>query len=109
MNRTIPAGADLECVWIKFSNIEPKVGDLVIVERTAHDLTEMTCKRLDQDESGWLLRCESFEPEFQEAIRLPIPDPDVVIDDEIRVIGIVLSAKIDLAPAGLSQRRYRVR
>lgn len=110
MNRTIPPGADLECMWIKFSPIEPKVGDLVIVERNAHDLTEMTCKRLDRDADGsWLLRSESFEPEFQDPIRVPASDSHEVVDDEVRVIGIVLSAKIDLAPSGLSQRRYRVR
>lgn len=110
MNRTIPPGADLECMWIKFSPVEPKVGDLVIVERSAHDLTEMTCKRLDKDADGaWLLRSESFEPEFQDPIRVPASGSDEIVDDEVRVIGIVLSAKIDLAPAGLSQRRYRVR
>ncbi|OJU15633.1 MAG: hypothetical protein BGN95_05845 [Sphingomonas sp. 66-10] len=109
MNRTIPPGADLECMWIKFSSVEPKAGDLVIVERTAHDLTEMTCKRLDQEEGEWVLRCESFEPEFQEPIRIPNLSPESIVDDEIRIVGIVLSAKIDLAPAGLSQRRYRVR
>lgn len=109
MNRTIPPGADLECMWIKFSPVEPKVGDLVIVERIAHDLTEMTCKRLDQEGDEWLLRCESFEPEFQDAIRIPSLSAETIIDDEIRIVGIVLSAKIDLAPAGLSQRRYRVR
>jgi transcriptional regulator with XRE-family HTH domain len=110
MNRTIPPGADLECMWVKFSPVEPKIGDLVIVERTAHDLTEMTCKRLDKgDDGSWLLRCESFEPEFQEPIRVPASDSTEITDDEVRVIGIVLSAKIDLAPAGLSQRRYRVR
>lgn len=109
MNRTIQPGSDLECLWIKFSNVPPAPGDLVIVERTAHDLTEMTCKRLDRDAEGWLLRSESTEPEFQEPIRIGEPDPGAGTDEGIAVIGIVLSAKQDLARPGLSQRRYKQR
>lgn len=109
MNRTIKDGSDLECLWIKFSNIEPRPGDLVIVERKAHDLTEMTCKRLDRDEQGWLLRAESFDPQFDDPIRIGEPSPDTVTDEGIRVVGVVLTAKLDLAPAGLSQRRYKNR
>lgn len=110
MNRTIPPSADLECLWIKFSDVEAKPGDLVIAERTRHDLTEMTCKRLAAEGDELVLRCESTEPEFQdEVIRVGKPDRDTVTDDEVRLIGIVLSAKLDLAPRGLSERRYRVR
>lgn len=107
MNRTILPGSDLECLWVKFSPIEPKPGDLVIVERHAHDLVELTCKRLAMDGDEYVLLCESTEAEFQEPIRLGKPDADVFVDDEIRVVGIVLSAKLDLAPRGLSERRYR--
>lgn len=106
MNRTILPGSDLECLYVRFLPIPPKPGDLVIVERHAHDLVELTCKRLDMDGDEYVLRCESTEPEFQEPIRLGKPDPDVFVDNEIRVVGIVLSAKLDLAPKGLSERRY---
>lgn len=109
MNRTIPHGADLECLWIKFARMEPQPGDLVIVERTRHDLTEMTCKRLGKEGDELVLLCESTEPEFQDVIHVGKPDPDAITDDETRIIGIVLSAKVDLAPKGLSGRRYRVR
>lgn len=107
MNRTIQPGADLECLWTKFSPIEPQVGDLVIVERHRHDLVELTCKRLSMDGDQYVLLCESYEPEFQEAIPLGKPDENLVTDDEVRVVGIVLSAKLDLAPRGLSGRRYK--
>lgn len=107
MNRTILPGSDLECLHVKFSPIPPKPGDLVIVERHAHDLVELTCKRLAMDGDEYVLLCESTEPEFQDPIRLGKPDPDVFVDNEIRVVGIVLSAKLDLAPKGLSERRYR--
>lgn len=109
MNRTIVPGSDLECIRVFSSGIEPRPGDLVIVQRSAHDLTEMTCKRLDDDGGEWVLRCESTEPEFQEPIRIGRPDAEGFVDDEIRVIGIVMSAKADLAPAGLSERRHRFR
>lgn len=107
MNRTIQPNSDLECLWIKFSDVPPLPGDLVIVERKAHDLTEMTCKRLARDSEGWCLLAESTEAEFDEVIHIGEPSPDIVTDDGIRVIGIVLSAKTDLARPGLSQRRYR--
>lgn len=106
MNRTIPPGSDLECLYVKFSPIPPRPGDLVIVERKAHDLVELTCKRLAMDGNDYVLLCESFEPEFQEPIRIGRPDLDDCSDNEIRVVGIVLSAKQDLAPRDLSERRY---
>lgn len=107
MNRTIMDGADLECLYTRFSAIPPQPGDLVIVERKNHDLVELTCKRLDREGDQYVLRCESYEPEFQEPIFIGSPDNGQFTDDEVQVIGIVLSAKQDLAPRGLSDRRYR--
>lgn len=107
MNRTIAPGSDLECLWTKFSPLAAQPGDLVIVERQAHDLVELTCKRLAMDGDEYILLAESYEPEFQEPIRLGNPDDGVFDDNEIRIVGIVLSAKQDLAPRGLSARRYR--
>jgi SOS-response transcriptional repressor LexA len=107
MNRTILPGSDLECLWVKFSPIAPQPGDLVIVERRQHDLVELTCKRLAMDGDEYILVAESTEPDFQEPIRIGKPDRDDHTDNETRVVGIVLSAKLDLAPKGLSQRRYR--
>jgi SOS-response transcriptional repressor LexA len=107
MNKTILPNSDLESLWVKFSPIPPQPGDLVIVERHAHDLVETTCKRLAMDGDEYVLLSESTEPEFQEPIRIGKPDEDMFTDDEVRVVGIVLSAKLDLAPKGLGQRRYR--
>lgn len=107
MNRTILPGSDLECLWVKFSPVPPKPGDLVIVERHMHDLVELTCKRLAMDGEDYILLCESTEPEFQAPIMIGRPDDSMFVDDEIRVVGIVLSAKLDLAPRDLSERRYR--
>lgn len=107
MNRTIPAGSDLECLRIGWSGIQPGVGSLVIVARNAHDLVELTCKRLDMIDGNWVLRCESTEPEFQDVIPIGRPDDGMFVDEEVRVVGLVLSAKQDLAPPGFGTRRYR--
>lgn len=107
MNRTIQPGADLECLHLIYAPIAPMPGDLVIVQRKAHDLVEMTCKRLGMDGDELVLLCESYEPEFQEIIKVGRPDNGDYSDEEVRIIGIVLSAKQDLAPRHLSQRRIR--
>jgi SOS-response transcriptional repressor LexA len=106
MNRTIPSGSELECLWIKFSPIPPRPGDLVIVERHNHDLVELTCKRLAMDGENYILLAESTEPEFAAPIHVGKPDNGMFIDDEVRVVGIVLSAKLNLAPTNLDDRRY---
>lgn len=90
MELAFQPGSYLECISTQGSGIQPRPGDLVIVERVAHDLTEMTCKRLDVLDGEWILRCESTQPEFQEVIRIGKPDVEHYGDDEIRVIGIVV-------------------
>lgn len=107
MNKTIPPGSDLECLRIGFSRVQPAPGSLVIVARNAHDLVEMTCKRLEKNGDEWVLRCESTEPEFQDDIPIGKPDEGMFDDREIRIVGLVLSAKQDLAPPGYGTRRYR--
>lgn len=93
MDKTIPPGSILECTRVAFGKIEPSVGDLVIVERQAHDLTEMTCKRLAKGPDGWELHCESTKPEFQDVIHIGEPENGLPVDNEIRVIGIVDEAR----------------
>ncbi|MGW8135406.1 LexA family protein [Sphingomonas zeae] len=94
MDKTIPPGSNLECVRVAYGHIEPQVGDLVIAERTAHDLTEMTCKRLDQDGEDWVLRCESTDPKFADGVlRIGRASIDHSSDDETRIIGIVVNAQ----------------
>lgn len=92
MDKVIPPGSDLECLRVAFGVVEPIPGDLVIIERHSHDLTEMTCKRLDREGDEWIARAESSQPEFQEPIRLGKPDANLYTDTECRIIGIVLNA-----------------
>lgn len=94
MNKVIPPGSDLECLRVGFNaDVVPQVGQLVIACREAHGLTEMTCKRLDRDGDEWILRAESYSPEFQEPIRLGPVSSDIYVDNEIRIIGIVVRAQ----------------
>jgi len=98
MDLTIRPGSELECLRAGFGKrVEPQPGDLVIVARQAHDLTEMTCKRLDRDGDVYLLRAESTLAEFAEPIVIGSPDNNVLTDDTIQVIGIVLRASNNLA------------
>lgn len=107
MNKTILPGSDLECYRIGKAGIRAEPGSLVIVARNAHDLVELTCKRLDMIGDEWVLRCESTEPEFQDVIPIGKPDDGMFTDEEIRVVGVVAAAKQDLAPPSFGQRRYR--
>ena len=92
MDRTIPPGSVLDCIRVS-ERVTPEAGDLVIVERYAHDLTEMTVKRLQKGEEGWELHPESTRPEFQEVIKLGMANPNYFGDDHVRIIGIVLDAR----------------
>ena len=95
MNLTVPEGYDLECLRVAYGAVEPKDGNLVIVERHNHDLVEMTCKRLRMVGDKWELWPESSLPEFQEPIVIGKPDPELFTDDEVRVVGIVLNSSKD--------------
>lgn len=89
MDKTIPPGSILECVRA-IAGVAPRDGDLVIVERTAHDLTELTCKRLHVEGGQWVLRAESNSAEFNKDIMIGNLDENHHNDNETRVIGIVV-------------------
>lgn len=92
MNQTLPPDATLICRRIPFGRLEAKPGELVIVQREAHDLVELTCKRLSLIDGAFALLSESDRPEFAKPIVLGTPDAEYHADDETRVIGVVLRA-----------------
>lgn len=96
MNLRFPPNIQLICKRIPFGFEELESGALVIVERTAHDLREMTCKLLVIDDDGvcWL-HSESDQPQFKDPIRIGKPNGDHHVDEEIRAIGRVLRGVID--------------
>lgn len=98
MNQVFPPGIQLICRRVPFGFGELRSGDLVVVERTNHDLREMTCKRLYIDTDGvYWLRSESDQPQFQDPWKVGKPDQDMHVDTEITVIGKVMRGVIDYA------------
>ena len=91
MNLVIPAGVKLICRRVTFGFSQFKTGDLIIVERTAHDLHELTCKEVEIDAQGnYWLHSRSDQPQFKDPIKIGKPDNGHHLDFEIRAIGKVL-------------------
>jgi len=90
MNLAFPANAVLVCRHLSIGDVLVKSGDLVIVEREAHNLREMTCKRLSISSDGdYLLNSESTNPKFAEPIKIPCS-----IDDEFVDTGVSIMARV---------------
>lgn len=96
MNLLFPPGIQLICRRVPFGFAELRAGDLVVVERTNHDLREMTCKKLKIDAEGaYWLHSESDRPEFQDPWFVGKPDANLHIDTQITIIGKVMRGVID--------------
>ena len=96
MNLVFPPGIRLICRRVPYGLQELRAGDLVVVERTSHELRELTCKRLVIDEDGvYWLKAESDHPQFQNPWRIGKPDEDHHADVEVTVIGKVIRGVID--------------
>lgn len=96
MDKTIPSGAILECLEVQYGGITPQDDDYVIVERTNHDLTELTCKKLVLVDGKWLLKCESYQDEYQYTIDVGDVDEGLHVDNEVKIIGLVIEAHVSL-------------
>jgi transcriptional regulator with XRE-family HTH domain len=86
INRVAEHGEYLHTVSVKEAEIKPEHGDLVIVRRTQHGLAEYTAKQLVWRDGEWWLRPESYEPEWQEDIRVQ-GDESV----EIEIVDVVIA------------------
>jgi SOS-response transcriptional repressor LexA len=89
-------GMRLICHRIPFTENAYHSGDLVIVERQAHDLCEMTCKRVEIGADGvhWL-HSESDDASFAEPWRIGEDGDGHDQDIHIRIIARVLRGVID--------------
>lgn len=102
MNLIFPPGLKLICRRVPFGFSQFQSGDLAIVERTAHDLMEMTCKQIRIDDGGiYSLHSLSDQPQYQEPIVIGMPDNGHHIDSEIKAIGKVLRGVIDYEASAL--------
>lgn len=96
MNQRFPEGTQLICRKVPFGSGTYYPGDFVIVERTKHDLVELTVKRLERDDSGaYWLHSESDDERFKEPWKIGKPRGDHFTDLEVRVLGRVVRAVQD--------------
>lgn len=88
LNKIAQHGEKLVCLNIIAAQLEPKPGDLVVVERKKYggQMVERTAKRLRQSAHGYELWPESNDPAHQDPIVLYEPDADV----QVNIIGKVL-------------------
>jgi len=89
INKVAGPGDVLLCLDIAMTSIDPKPGDLVIVERRRHQGSEreVTAKRLRREGKLILLLPDSTDPQWQEATKLNAKKANPDID--VSVIAIV--------------------
>lgn len=91
MDQHYEPGTVLDCVSIYSEGVEPESGDHVIVERIKPDgLRELTVKEFVIRGDVFALIPRSTHPEFKEIV-IGSPDRGHIGDDEVRVIGFVVS------------------
>jgi SOS-response transcriptional repressor LexA len=89
INKVAQPGDVLICLDLAMTSIDPKPGDLVIVERKRHQGSEreVTAKRLRREGKFILLLPDSTDPQWQEATKLneKKANPDI----DVSVIAVV--------------------
>lgn len=99
MDLVYEPGSILDCISIFTNGVEPETGDHVIVERVNADgLREMTVKEFVSRDGKFYIRPRSTRPQFQDEVEIGSPEIGYDGNDEIRVIGFVVSA---IAPRAL--------
>lgn len=97
MNQRFMPDTQLICRRIPFGTGAVRPGDYVIVQREAHELRELTCKRVEIDNEGiYWLHSESDDPRFQIPWKVGRPSEEAFGDNEIQIIGKVIRAVQDL-------------
>lgn len=86
LNKKVQDGEYLHTVDIHAGNLRAEDGDLVIVRRMEHGLTEYTAKTLVRSGDKWVLRPESTDPQWSEDIELSGHE-----ETEISVTDIVIA------------------
>jgi DNA-binding XRE family transcriptional regulator len=86
INRVADDGEYLHAVNIHQADLKPEQGDLVIVRRLEHGKAEYTAKTLAYANGEWVLRPESFDPEWQQDIRAEGDD-----DTEVEITDVVIA------------------
>lgn len=92
INRVADDGDYLHAVDILAADIKPEAGDLVIVRRLEHGKAEYTAKTLAFAGGEWVLRPESYDPEWQQDIRAEGNE-----DTEVTITDIVIAKYAPIA------------
>lgn len=96
MNLRFLPGTQLICRLVPFGIGSFKPGDYVIVRRTAHELHELTCKRVEVDgEGNYWLHSESSDDKFADPWKIGQPDENHYDDMAVEVLGKVIRAVQD--------------
>lgn len=86
VNRAVADGEYVHCVNVYDAKIKPENGDLVIVRRLEHGLSEYTAKRFVVDGERKLLRPESHDAQWQNDLVLDGDD-----DTSIEITDVVIA------------------
>lgn len=96
MNLAFKPSTMLICRRVPFGVGQFKSGDYVIAARAAHDLREMTCKRVEIDDEGaYWLHSETDDDRFKKPWRIGRPNEQHHGDEEVRIIAKVIRAVRD--------------
>lgn len=88
VNRIAKDGNIVVCVDLAEAGLEPRPGDLVLVERRRGGLVECTVKRLRKAPEGLELWPESDDPAFQEKLSLAPLKGEAEIQIKAVIIGV---------------------
>lgn len=96
MNLRFMPGTQLICRKVPFGSAIYLSGDYVIAQRQAHELVELTVKRLEVDEDGiYWLHSESTDPRYAEPWQIGKPDESHHDDNEVSILAKVIRAVQD--------------
>lgn len=70
LNKIVPDGEYIHTVCIHKAGIRPEPGDLVVIRRMQHGLTEYTAKLYVVENGKRLLKPQSTDPQWQEPLEL---------------------------------------
>lgn len=86
----------LIAVDVEMAGIQPRSGDLVVVNRHRHGMTEATVKRLVRHNGTYRLKPESTDPAHQDILTLESTDPS----EEIVISAVVIGKFSTIARGG---------
>jgi hypothetical protein len=94
VNRLAEDGEYLHGVNVMDGGIEPTDGDLVIVRRMEHGMAEYTAKLLSIRDSGYRLKPDSTDPQWQEEFVVSGDD-----STEIEILDVIIGKYTPLGRA----------